>query len=148
MNDHAAPHWNDPSPLPDRKPPMPEATLTPNEYQRRAKATAIYRKNIESMVDAMSREEIIDLFCKLYCTLGAMDELGELASIYKRFLRDGTPIQDVKVLAELGDKEWYNSMHAEEYGEPFGDVLATNLDKLSDRAERGGIKGEGDERRK
>lgn len=134
-HDKQAPDWS-----------KTEAALSPNEYQRRAALTAIYRQNIEALVDAMSREEIIDLLCKLYCTLGAMDELGELASIYKRFLRDGTPIQDVKVLTELGDKAWYDVMHANEYGEPFGDLLATNLDKLSARASRGTIKGEGDER--
>lgn len=146
MNDHAGPHWNEPSPLPDRRPPMPESALTINEYQRRAKATAVYREGIESLLDSLTHEELVDLLCKLYLTLGAMDELGELASIYKRFLRDGTIPNPLAVLTELGDQGWYETNHVEEYGARLSDVKEYNLNKLADRASRGTIKGKGDER--
>lgn len=42
-----------------------------------------------------------------YAVLGALDEVGEIAGLLKREIRDDNPRDDRKLLLELGDLAWY-----------------------------------------
>ncbi len=107
-----------------------------DEYQKKAITTAIYPKfNGQGWV---------------YPALGLASEAGEVANKLKKVLRDqkGILTDNVRqsVKAELGDALWYISQLATELNFELEDVAASNLDKLSDRKQRGKLKGNGDNR--
>lgn len=106
--------------------------LTPNTYQERCSATAIY-PSFEGVP---------------YTILGLTNEAGEVAGKYKKYLRDRERWPDVrdKIAEELGDVLWYAAMLARELGYPLEEIMRMNLDKLAGRAERGTIGGSGDKR--
>lgn len=105
-----------------------------NEYQERAKETAIYPldRGLE------------------YVTLGLVSEAGEFAGKVKKIIRDDggeiTYERHEELAAELGDVLWYVAQTATEVGLSLSEVAQGNLHKLSSRAERGVIGGSGDNR--
>ena len=103
-----------------------------NEYQYKAKQTAIYPKDCGV----------------IYCLLGLGNEAGELQGKYKKFLRDGTDWETVRtqLLAELGDVLWYVAMAAEELDCSMVNLAQMNLEKLNSRQQRGTLGGSGDDR--
>lgn len=107
-----------------------------DQYQMKAGRTAIYP----------GRGEMTGL---LYVSLG-LGEVGEIQNKVKKILRDkGGVIDegDVGAIAkEMGDTLWYLSQLADELGILLSDVARFNLAKLADRAERGVLQGNGDDR--
>jgi len=95
---------------------------------------------------------------QVYTALGLANEAGEVAGVVKKIIRDDASLNtslthhevarmnQEKILAELGDVLWYLAAVAKEYNLKMSDVAQYNLDKLKDRAERGVIKGSGDNR--
>lgn len=89
-----------------------------------------------------------------YPVLGLAGEAGEVADKFKKLMRDkgvsgfdGIVFEDREALKlELGDTLWYLSEIAVRLGFMLSDVACSNLDKLYDRAERGKLQGEGDDR--
>lgn len=108
-----------------------------NQYQREARATAIYSKAIPDPIHDLT-----------YTILGLVGEAGEVAQVMKKFLRDGGPALEMraKMLSEIGDVLWYIAMLADELGLELDVVARSNLTKLKDRQTRGTIGGSGDER--
>ena len=111
--------------------------MTPNEYQQRAAALAIYPE-----------ERAIE-----YVALGLASEAGEVAGKIKKAIRDGRNWsgeqredhrQNVK--AELGDVLWYVSELARQLNLTLDDVMQHNIDKLESRQKRGTLTGNGDNR--
>ena len=104
-----------------------KSMITADEYQNKAKATAIYPKK-----DALP-----------YLVLGLTSEAGEVAGkaknnkIYK---------SDVDIGSEIGDVLWYCAMLASEIDVSLGKIMEGNLDKLNDRKQRGTLQGSGDSR--
>jgi len=86
----------------------------------------------------------------VYTALGLNGEAGEYAEVIKKMIRDDggklTPERRTKCLKELGDALWYLSQCARLAGFTLQDVAEHNIEKLSDRAERGKIHGDGDDR--
>lgn len=86
----------------------------------------------------------------VYPVFGAMEELGELAGIFKRIDRDGigiaTPDDMDMIKKELGDVLWYLADICTRLGLKLSDVAATNGNKLTDRKMRNKIHGRGDNR--
>ena len=91
----------------------------------------------------------------IYPALGVAGEAGELAEKVKKWLRDDKPASVSElpsgdraeaIKKELGDVLWYASVFAAMMGWSLSDVALTNLEKLYDRADRGVIHGEGDNR--
>jgi len=82
--------------------------------------------------------------------LGLVGEAGELADKYKKIIRDKDSTigesDRAELNKELGDVLWYVATLARYLGASFDEVAAINLAKLSDRAERHLIQGEGDNR--
>lgn len=99
-----------------------------NEYQQRARATLLPTS------DNLN-----------YLALGLASEAGEFAGKCKKAIRDGE-FDDKAAMKELGDVLWYVAMAAEHLGYKLEDVARVNNLKLADRAARGKIQGNGDER--
>lgn len=101
-----------------------------NEYQIQAAATAIYPKSAAI----------------IYPVLGLAEEAGEVAGKFAKHFR-GDRLYDVDaVKKEMGDVLWMLSALATDLDIDLEDVAITNLNKLADRAARGVVKGDGDER--
>lgn len=84
----------------------------------------------------------------VYTVLGLNGEAGEVAEKIKKHYRDDIDpaVTREAVKKELGDTLWYLSETARQWDLKLSDVAQGNLDKLSDRAARGVLKGSGDNR--
>lgn len=105
-----------------------------NDYQEFTKTTAIYPKN-----------KALEYLC-----LGLASEAGEVAGKLKKVIRDHKGFTDHEadqaLLKEVGDVLWYCARIVDELGGDFAQVAQDNMDKLSDRKNRGKIGGSGDNR--
>ena len=124
--------WSKPSDLAEMSINAHQLTvpLTMDTYQQQAAKTAIYTEDKE-------RE---------YLVAGLAGEVGELASIFAKHWRGDGDINPDHARAELGDILWFVAMLADEIGCDLSTVAQGNLNKLADRAERGKLKGSGDNR--
>ena len=106
--------------------------MTLNEYQKKARKTAIYPKSAGIP----------------YCTLGLTSEAGEVAGKLKKSYRGDTPWSFCKeqMLSEMGDTLWYLAMLAEELKTTLEQIAELNLEKLAKRKQENKLKGEGDNR--
>ena len=108
-----------------------EPPLTLDTYQEQAKVTAVYP----------------DDKAVQYLIAGLAGEVGELASLFAKHWRaDQEWLDYSEVAAELGDVLWFITLLADEVGYDLSEVAENNLDKLADRANRGKLKGNGDNR--
>lgn len=79
------------------------------------------------------------------CALGLAGETGEAVDVIKKYLRDGE-LNRQKLIMELGDLMYYWATLCEMFGLRPEDVLKANIEKLTDRKERGVLNGQGDNR--
>lgn len=105
------------------------------DYQLKAKQTAKYPVIGQGVI---------------YPTLGLANEAGEVAGKIKKIFRDkdgviGAADRDA-LKAELGDVLWYLAQVSTELDLSLDDIAEYNIAKLLDRAARGKIQGEGDNR--
>ena len=107
-----------------------ETPLTLDQYQQQAKVTAVYPDDKADQ----------------YLIAGLAGEVGELASIFAKVWRGDGNLKFPHAAAELGDVLWFVAMLAKELGYDLSDVAQNNLNKLADRANRGKLKGNGDDR--
>jgi NTP pyrophosphatase (non-canonical NTP hydrolase) len=82
----------------------------------------------------------------VYPALGLSGESGEFADKVKKAWRNGTPLDRAAALRELGDVLWYVTAAACDLDSSLEEVARMNVAKLADRAKRGVIKSEGDDR--
>ncbi|MFA5644072.1 MAG: nucleoside triphosphate pyrophosphohydrolase family protein [Patescibacteria group bacterium] len=106
-----------------------------NDYQKKAKRTAIYPNIGKNYI---------------YPVLGLAGEAGEVAEKFKKIIRDnGGKINGEKkaeIEKELGDVLWYVSQIATELKIDLNDIAVNNIKKLSSRLKRGRLQGNGDNR--
>ena len=108
-----------------------ETPLTLDQYQEHAEVFAIYPLDNGDQ----------------YLIAGLAGEVGEVASLFAKYWRaDQEWLDYSEVAAELGDVLWFITMLADEVGYDLTEVAQGNLDKLADRANRGKLKGSGDNR--
>lgn len=151
-------------------------TLTFDQYQDAARDTATYPRvyteeqvrnivlNVMSpwvedfdtaamvgnmIADELDREETA--FNRLvYPVLGLLGEAGEIANKLKKVARDQqgqmTGEQVDAHAAEVGDVLWYVSAVSSELHYDLDSIAVDNINKLADRAARGVIAGDGDNR--
>ena len=84
-----------------------------------------------------------------YLMIGLANEVGEVLGKYKKHLRgDMMVLQDFRaaLIDELGDVMWYFARICDTLDVKMYEVMARNIDKLTDRLDRDVIKGEGDSR--
>ena len=106
-----------------------------NDYQTKSRKTAGY--------PAIGHPVI-------YPVLGLVNEAGEVAGKIKKVFRDkdghiSAETRDA-LKAELGDVLWYLAQTATELDLTLDEIAEYNIAKLTDRLERGKIKGDGDNR--
>ncbi len=106
--------------------------LSLNEYQMKARKTAIYNKDYKI----------------IYPTLGLTGEAGEVAEKVKKHLRDSTDIEELKkqIILELGDVLWYIANLAADLNLSLETIAIENLIKLNSRKQRNKLHGSGDNR--
>ena len=124
--------WSKPSDLAEMSINAHQLTvpLTLDQYQQQAKATAVYP----------------EVKADQYLVAGLAGEVGELASIFAKHWRGDGDLNHDHAKAELGDILWFVAMLAEWLDTDLSTVAQGNLDKLADRAVRGKLKGNGDNR--
>ncbi len=109
--------------------------LTFKDYSEEAIKTAVYPKDgLQSLC---------------YLVLGLCGESGEVAEKLKKIIRNDEKLTDekrIELMKELGDVLWYITMLSKELGYDLHNVAKANILKLSDRKDRGVIKGNGDNR--
>lgn len=114
---------------------MKEKPLTFDEYQRRARETAVYPDIGNNFV---------------YPSLGVAGEAGEIIEKVKKVLRDKEGELDEasiqEIMIEMGDELWYLANLAEELGVSLDEIAERNLQKLSSRQKRAKLQGSGDDR--
>jgi NTP pyrophosphatase (non-canonical NTP hydrolase) len=129
--------------------------MTFTDYQQATRKTAIYQDSIERIVERLAKptpeaqQELRQILHLCYSVLGLANEAGEVAGVLKKALRDDGAITDgvrSKLNKELGDTGWYQAETATNAKLSLEYVVETNLNKLSDRAERGVLQGSGDNR--
>ena len=105
-----------------------------NDYQNRARATAIYPRHT----------------ALAYCVLGLTGEAGEVADKVKKIIRDNdgvlTKESKQEIAKELGDVLWYLANLSAELGFDLQSVAEMNIQKLVSRKQRGKLSGSGDNR--
>ena len=79
---------------------------------------------------------------------GLIGELGEIAEKTKKYLRDGGDPDEYRKLItlEFGDHLYYLAKYANFLDIDLEDAIIKNVFKLTDRKDKGNIKGSGDER--
>ena len=107
-----------------------ETPLTMSAYQQQAAKTAIYP------LDKADQ----------YLIAGLAGEVGELASIFAKHWRGDGDLNHDHATAELGDILWFVAMLTERLDTDLSTIAQNNLNKLADRANRGKLKGSGDNR--
>ena len=124
--------WSKPSDLAEMSINAHQLTvpLTMDTYQQQAKATAVYPGDKADQ----------------YLIAGLAGEVGELASIFAKHWRGDGDINHDHARAELADILWFVAMLTEQLDTDLSTVAQGNLDKLADRANRGKLKGNGDDR--
>lgn len=101
-----------------------------DDYQKEAKATAIYPEQYKIV----------------YPALGLAGETGEVCEKIKKTIRDGKDIDIQQLALELGDVLWYISAIASDAGISLDTIAQNNIIKLKSRKERNVISGSGDNR--
>ena len=114
-----------------------------DEYQKFTATVAQYPRTVAEL----NPDTNVGL---LYIALGLCGEVGELANKIKKVLRDDNGVlTDEKrefLKKESGDALWYWARLCEEIGVTCNTVAVDNVEKLTDRKERGVLKGDGDNR--
>jgi len=107
--------------------------MTFEEYQNKAKETAIYKH-----------------FKLLYPIVGLAGEVGEFCNKFGKIMRDDegviSPEQKDDLIKELGDVLWFVSQVATDLDVELEEVVRTNVRKLEKRKRNNTIRGTGDYR--
>ena len=95
----------------------------------------------------------------VYPALGLAGEAGEVVEKVKKLIRDDEmpldenfdtgvldPEKRLAIALELGDVMFYVAMIADDIDYTLGEIAEMNLQKLTDRKERGQLRGSGDNR--
>lgn len=117
-----------------------------NDYQSQAMKTAVYPESGLGSDVAVS-----------YVGFKLAGEAGEVLEKIAKYRWRGDPLPEMTNLSreewlrevvkkELGDVLWYIAAIAREHNLTFEDIASANLTKLFSRAERGTLKGSGDDR--
>lgn len=120
-----------------------------NEYQAFTKSLATYNEAIEMFVEGEGYSEQLNY---LYPVLAIAEEAGEVAGKLAKYVRKSlnNEVDSVQlrqdVGKELGDLLYQLSEAARQFDYTLQEIAEMNVFKLTDRAERGVIVGEGDNR--
>lgn len=120
-----------------------------NEYQDFTESLARYNTDVSAMLQKGHTSFLEVPLPMMYPVLALAEEAGEVAGKLAKFVRKhGTDTDELArlILPELGDVMYAVSETARQMGYTLQDVIDANVSKLSDRADRGVLIGEGDYR--
>ena len=110
-----------------------------NDYSEKAMTTDLFENDGKIASPALLEK-----------VFGLVGEAGEVAEKFKKILRDKggeASDEDKKEIAkELGDVLWYVNSVGNYLGYPLEEIAQMNLDKVTNRKERGVTRGSGDNR--
>lgn len=107
--------------------------MDPTTYQQLAARTECDQEAARCRMylgDGTTRLQAIRLN---HAIIGALGELGELASELERWLYYGQPLDKANWKAELGDTLWYLALACNALGLDLGEVMEANIRKLQTR---------------
>jgi NTP pyrophosphatase (non-canonical NTP hydrolase) len=105
------------------------------EMQGRVEIGKAHLEKIDSLLpEEESRNRVHDL---IHGIVGIATEAGELAEALMQALRDGTPIDLVNIVEEIGDTKWYMAVLATVVPFKWGDDERLNIAKLTSRYPEG-----------
>jgi NTP pyrophosphatase (non-canonical NTP hydrolase) len=123
-----------------------------NEYQQFTRSLAVYNESawLHNIEKDAGKDGIRGMKW-LYPAFALCEEAGEVAGKIAKFVRksrleDDYPKLREDVKKELGDVAFQLSETARQFGWTLQEVIDGNVEKLSDRKDRGVLVGEGDER--
>ncbi len=103
------------------------------DYQKKARMTALYP----------------DKYRVFYPVMGMGGEVGEFMNKVGKSMRGDRDIESLnkeEIAKELGDVLWFLSQTCTDFGLDLDRIAIQNIEKLSSRAARGKIMGDGDNR--
>ena len=105
-------------------------------------------REYQEFVDTAWISDDSELEKELKIVYGMMGELGEIAELNKKFMRDGgdPKIWRAKLIKEFGDHMFYFVTYMNFFDVDVREVLAENVLKVIDQHERGVVNGSGDNR--
>ncbi len=125
-----------------------------NEYQKFTQSLASYNTKVMLVTtnyNSVTQPRYIDMNY-MYPLLALAEETGEVAGKVAKFVRKSLS-EDVNtdqlredIKKELGDLQYQVSETARQFGFTLQEIVDGNVEKLQDRADRGVIVGEGDNR--
>lgn len=90
------------------------------------------------------------IYNEQHMVFGLLEEVGELAGLYKRKYRQDfsgiSYINQEDLKSELGDILFYYIGFIDEHNLSLEEIIRHNIEKLVDRKERGVLEGKGDHR--
>lgn len=113
-----------------------------DRYQRQAHKTSLFQE-VDNLLDT-SNARLGK--ARKHALFGLAAEVGELMELMQKQMRDGTRIRPADIQRELGDILWHVAEIATHWQLTMEGVASENLKKLRSRANRGKIKGKGDNR--
>lgn len=120
-----------------------------NQYQEFTKSLAAYNDDVVLFIDNGAGEIAMPY---MYPALALSEEAGEVAGKIAKYIRKSkteyVSYDDLRAAIgkELGDVAYQLSETARQFGYSFQDIIDMNVEKLTDRKERGVLIGEGDNR--
>lgn len=130
---------------------MTEQLTTFNDYQKFTHSLAVYNEDVELIIKNDDEAFVSLPMTYTYPILALAEEAGEVAGKLAKFVRkskggvDPLALRDM-VIKELGDVLYQVSETARQFEVTLQDVVDMNVAKLTDRADRGVLVGEGDNR--
>lgn len=116
-----------------------------NEYQEFTKSLAVYNTAVFASIKGVHDEYM----SYMYPVLALAEEAGEVAGKVAKYMRkQDTDYETLRsnVGKELGDVAYQLSEAARQFGFTLQQIIDMNVDKLTDRKDRGVLVGEGDNR--
>lgn len=99
-----------------------------------------YQQQVETFITTEGQTRLLEN------TLGLSGEAGEFSEKIKKLVRGDDNWDQQAAAKELGDALFYLAALATVLDYDLSQIAQMNLDKLTDRKNRGKIKGDGDER--
>lgn len=124
--------------------------ITFREYQEFTEYMAKYNQDVSAMLPTNQPGEYKEIpLPMVYPVLALAEEAGEVAGKLAKFVRKyGDNIEELRkaIKPELGDVLYQLSETARMCGFTLQDIAKSNVEKLTDREQRGVLIGEGDNR--
>jgi NTP pyrophosphatase (non-canonical NTP hydrolase) len=120
-----------------------------DSYQQFTQSLAVYNRDVYAFVENVQGDKDGVHMPWTYPATALGEEAGEVLGKIAKFVRKyGTDTYELRELVkkELGDVLYQLSQTAKEFDLTLQEVAEGNVEKLTDRKERGVLIGEGDER--